>query len=67
MFLVFMNMPPVPLKVKIMETAEISETLVNFHQTERPYNPEHRRLHTHRREDLKFHHFTTAQGNSNKH
>jgi hypothetical protein len=37
----------------MMETARTSETLVNFYQTTRCYNPEDSNLHTHRRENLK--------------
>jgi hypothetical protein len=37
----------------IMEAARTSETLVNFYQTTRRYNPEDSHLHTHRRENLK--------------
>jgi hypothetical protein len=37
----------------MMEAARTSETLVNFYQTTRRYNPEDSRLHTHRRENLK--------------
>jgi hypothetical protein len=37
----------------MMEAARTSETLVNFYQTTRRYNPEDSHLRTHRREDLK--------------
>jgi hypothetical protein len=37
----------------MMETARTSETLVNFYQITRRYNPEDRNLRTHRRENLK--------------
>jgi hypothetical protein len=37
----------------MMEAARTSETLVNFYQTTRRYNPEDSNLHTHRRENLK--------------
>jgi hypothetical protein len=37
----------------MMEAAKTSETLVNFYQTTRRYNPEDSHLHTHRRENLK--------------
>jgi hypothetical protein len=36
-----------------MEAARISETLVNFYQTTRRYNPEDSHLRTHRRENFK--------------
>jgi hypothetical protein len=37
----------------MMEAARTSETLVNFYQTTRRYNPENSHLRTHRRENLK--------------
>jgi hypothetical protein len=37
----------------MMEAVRTSETLVNFYQTTRCYNPEDSNLHTHRRENLK--------------
>jgi hypothetical protein len=37
----------------MMEAARISETLVNFYQTTRRYNPEDNHLRTHRRENLR--------------
>jgi hypothetical protein len=37
----------------MMEAARTSETLVNFYQTTRRYNPEDSHLRTHRRENLK--------------
>jgi hypothetical protein len=37
----------------MMEAARTSETLVNFDQTTRRYNPEDSHLRTHRRENLK--------------
>jgi hypothetical protein len=37
----------------MMEAARTSETVVNFYQTTRCYNPEDSNLHTHRRENLK--------------
>jgi hypothetical protein len=36
-----------------MEAARTSETLVNFYQTTRRYNPEDSHFRTHRRENLK--------------
>jgi hypothetical protein len=36
-----------------MEAARTSETVVNFYQTTRRYNPEDSHLRTHRRESLK--------------
>jgi hypothetical protein len=37
----------------MMEAARTSETLVNFYQTTRRYNPQDSHLRTHRRENLK--------------
>jgi hypothetical protein len=37
----------------MMAATPTSETLVNFYQTTRCYNPEDSNLHTHRRENLK--------------
>jgi hypothetical protein len=37
----------------MMEAARTSETLVNFYQTTRRYNPEDSHLRTHRRENPK--------------
>jgi hypothetical protein len=37
----------------MMEAARTSETLVNFYQTTRRYNPEDSHFRTHRRENLK--------------
>jgi hypothetical protein len=37
----------------MMEAARASETLVNFYQTTRRYNPEDSHLRTHRRENIK--------------
>jgi hypothetical protein len=37
----------------MMEAASTSETLVNFYQATRRYNPEDSLLHNHRRENLK--------------
>jgi hypothetical protein len=39
--------------IRMMEAARTSETLVNFYQTTRRYNPEDSHLRTHRRENLK--------------
>jgi hypothetical protein len=39
----------------MIEAARTSETLVNFYQTARRYNPEDSHLRTHRRENLKSH------------
>jgi hypothetical protein len=44
----------------MMEAAKTSETMVNFYQTTRRYNPENIHLRTHRRENLKFYKFTSA-------
>jgi hypothetical protein len=41
----------------MMAAARTSETLVNFHQTTRRYNPEDSHLRTHRRENLKSYTF----------
>jgi hypothetical protein len=43
----------------MMEAARTSETLVNFYQTTRRYNPEESHLRTHRRENLKSYKFYT--------
>jgi hypothetical protein len=45
-----------------MEAARTSETLVNFYQTTRRYNPEDSNLHTHRRENLKSYMVNTISG-----
>jgi hypothetical protein len=47
----------------MMEAARTFETLVNFYQTTRCYNPEDSNLHTHRCENLKsyFHDLFTMQ------
>jgi hypothetical protein len=37
----------------VMEAVRTSETLVNFYQTTRRYNPEDSHLRTHRSENLK--------------
>jgi hypothetical protein len=37
----------------MMEAARTSETLVNFYQTTRRYNPEESHFRAHRRENLK--------------
>jgi hypothetical protein len=39
--------------VLMMEAARTSETLVNFYQTTRRYNPEDSHLHSRRRQNLK--------------
>jgi hypothetical protein len=41
-----------PCLALMMEAARTSETLVNFYQTTRRYNPEDSHLRTHRRENL---------------
>jgi hypothetical protein len=41
----------------MMEATRTSETLVNFYQTTRRYNPEDSHLRTHRRENLKSYFF----------
>jgi hypothetical protein len=41
------------IKKTSSKAARTSETLVNFYQTTRCYNPEDSHLHTHRRENLK--------------
>jgi hypothetical protein len=41
------------LMALMMEAASTSETLINFYQTTRRYNPEYSHLHTRRRENLK--------------
>jgi hypothetical protein len=43
----------VDFRALMMEAERTSETLVNFYQTTRRYNPEDSHLHTHRRENLK--------------
>jgi hypothetical protein len=43
-----------------MEAARTSETLVNFYQTTRRYNPEDSHLRTHRRENLKSYKITAC-------
>jgi hypothetical protein len=50
---VFWVVAPCVLIALMMEAARTSETLVNFYQTARCYNPEDSTLHTHRRENLK--------------
>jgi hypothetical protein len=44
----------------MMEAARTSETLVNFYQTTRCYNPEDSNLHTHRHENLKSYEINTV-------
>jgi hypothetical protein len=44
----------------MMEAARTSETLVNFYQTTRRYNPEDSHLHTHRLENLKSYRVVTS-------
>jgi hypothetical protein len=44
-----------------MEAARTSETLVNFYQTTRCYNPEDSNLHTHRRENFKSYLITETE------
>jgi hypothetical protein len=44
----------------MMEAAMTSETLVNFYQTTRRYNPEDSHLRTHRRENLKSYFFALS-------
>jgi hypothetical protein len=43
-----------PLIALMMEAVNSSETLVNFYQTTRRYNPEDSHLRTHRRDELEF-------------
>jgi hypothetical protein len=50
---VFWVVAPCRAIALMMEAARTSETLVNFYQTTRRYNPEDSHLHTHRRENLK--------------
>jgi hypothetical protein len=40
-----------PCNALMMEAAKTSQTLVNFYQTKRRYNPEDSHLRTHRREN----------------
>jgi hypothetical protein len=42
------------IRTMMMEAANTSETLVNFCDTTRRYNPEDRYLHTRLRDNLKF-------------
>jgi hypothetical protein len=46
--------------VLMMEAARTSETLVNFYQTTRRYNPKESNLSTHRRENLKSHKISSS-------
>jgi hypothetical protein len=46
----------------MMEAASTSETLVNFYQTTRRYNPEDSHLHTRRRENLRSYIFVIYLG-----
>jgi hypothetical protein len=50
---VFWAVAPCSLIALMMEAARTSETLVNFYQTTRLYNPEDSHLRPHRRENLK--------------
>jgi hypothetical protein len=50
----------------MMETARTSETLVNFYQTTRRYNPEDGHLRTHRRENLKSYEGKKKPGTSDE-
>jgi hypothetical protein len=51
---VFWVVAPCSLAIALMwEAARTTETLVNYYQTPRCYNPEDSNLHTHRRENLK--------------
>jgi hypothetical protein len=47
----------------MMEAAMTSETLVNFYQTTRRYNPEDSHLRNHRRENFKSYLLTQTKGN----
>jgi hypothetical protein len=48
----------------MMEAARTSETLVNFYQTTRRYNPEDSHFRTHRRENLKSYFVGVVQGDN---
>jgi hypothetical protein len=50
---VFWVVAPCDFIALMMEAASTSETLVNFYQTTRRYNPEDSHLHTRRRENLR--------------
>jgi hypothetical protein len=52
----------VSLIALMMEAARTSETLVNFYQTTRLYNPEDSHLRTHRRENLKSYFYILISG-----
>jgi hypothetical protein len=57
---VFWVVAPCRAIALMMEAARTSETLVNFCQITRCYNPEDSHLHTHRRENLKSYNFTNV-------
>jgi hypothetical protein len=61
----FTNVPEVPaasiiITALMIEAARTSESLVNFYQATRRYNPEDSHLRTHRRENLKSYAFTSS-------
>jgi hypothetical protein len=60
---VFWVVAPCSLSALMMEAAGTSETLVNFYQTTRRYNPEDNHLRTHRRENLKSYYRRTFFAN----
>jgi hypothetical protein len=47
-------------RMMMMEAARTSETLVNFYQTTRHYNPGDNHLRTHRRQNLKLYNVIMA-------